>query len=180
MITILCSPQKKMEYMNLRVLRVWQSFLCCSIWWFRYWEAHIKETEHGADGFILPFVFSDLLLLSLKSNLGCMSNAFELHLGGNKINFRFHSSGYERESYPPQRGFSAPYRDYCLYVEFVRLDNECKSPPLDRASAHHLPARDKVRCSPNYESSLGESCCRVSALSPSPSHTFPKMTDSST
>lgn len=66
--------------------------------------AHIKETKHSAGGFILPFVLSDLLLLSLKSNLGCMSNAFGLHLGGNKINFRFHSSGYEKESYPPNAG----------------------------------------------------------------------------
>lgn len=67
----------------------------------------------------------------------------------------------------------APYRYYCLFVEFVRLDNGCKSPPLDPASTHHLPARDKVRCSPNYESSLGESCCRVSALSPCPLTHFP-------
>lgn len=44
--------------------------------------AHIKETKHSADGFILPFVLSDLLLLSLKSNLGCMSNAFGLNWGG--------------------------------------------------------------------------------------------------
>lgn len=86
---------------------------------------------------------------------------------------------FERESFF-QRWFLAPYRDHCLCVELVRLDNECKSPPLEPASTHHLPTRDKVRCSPNYENSLGESCCRVSALSPCPSHTSPHMIDSST
>lgn len=49
----------------------------------------------------------------------------------------------------------ALYRYYCLFVEFVRPDNGCKSPPLDPASTHHLPARDKVRCSLNYEQSWG-------------------------
>ncbi|KAK5618369.1 hypothetical protein CRENBAI_019199 [Crenichthys baileyi] len=62
-----------------------------------------------------------------------------------------------------QSWFLAPYRDYCLYAEFVRPDNECKSPPLDPASAHHLPVRDKVRCSPNYKRSLGESRRPVSS-----------------
>lgn len=36
-----------------------------------------------------------------------------------------------------------------------------RPPATDPASTHHLPARDKVRCSPNYERSLGESCGRV-------------------
>lgn len=90
MITILCSPQKKNGIHELTSFESLTKFplllhLMISL------LAHIKETKHSADGFILPFVLSDLLLLSLKSNLGCMSNAFGLNWGGgNKINFRFH------------------------------------------------------------------------------------------
>lgn len=48
-------------------------------------------------------------------------------------------------------------------------------PSLDPASTHHLPARDKVRCFPPImRAGPGESCCRVSALSPCVSpHTRP-------
>lgn len=108
-----------------------------------------------------------------NENISRFGAFFNLFFCRAKINFLSCSSGVEKKSFF-QPWSLAPYRYYCLFVEFVRLDNGCKSPPLDPASTHHLPARDKVRCSPNYESSLGESCCRVSALSPCPLTHFPK------
>lgn len=117
-------------------------------------------------------MFFILVILFRPTVRNCAPH-FDAVLVDFEINFRSCLSGAEKESFFVQPWFLAPYRGYCLCVEFERLDNECKSPPLDPASTHHLPARDKVRCSPNYENSLGESCRWVSALSPCSSHTSP-------
>lgn len=90
-----------------------------------------------------------------------------------KVQFPMLFVWFWKDIFSPSLLFFAFCRYHCLFVEFVRPDNGCKSPPLDPASTHHLPARDKVRCSLNYESSPGESCAESPPCRRVPPRTLP-------